>query len=364
MQRQSVPQSPLRSLPVVPSGESRLQQPTAAERRLLSPLRPPSRGWEKTRLTMGAGTALFECGHLGAGLEITNSSCHPEEPTRTLVQHTVPTALLVFGRQGDSLFSFRDGCPPVTIAAGDVWLLAIPEGTVERQFTAGRTTQSAVIRLSPDRFGEVLEEALGGDSFGKVAEPRAVRLALQDRSAPSGLDSILANPLENAHQRLAAECRALDLMGYWLSAPAGQGVAPVPLSDRGLTPFEQQAVRRVMDRLRAGSGDPPGLDLLAAEVGINHVRLNRCFRKAVGMTVFGWWRLDRLQQACTALCRPASSITAIALEYGFSSSSHFSTAFKQAFGQTPQAYRQQTVTVALSADGGVCSANERHPAKA
>ena len=51
----------------------------------------------------------------------------------------------------------------------------------------------------------------------------------------------------------------------------------------------------------------------------------------------------RLSQAAHMLHDRAEKIADIAIKCGFSSQAHFSTAFKDAMGQTPRQYRQQEI---------------------
>ena len=49
---------------------------------------------------------------------------------------------------------------------------------------------------------------------------------------------------------------------------------------------------------------------------------------------------DRIERAKTLLAEPASSVTDIALEVGFSETSSFSAAFRHTTGTTPTEYRR------------------------
>jgi transcriptional regulator GlxA family with amidase domain len=49
----------------------------------------------------------------------------------------------------------------------------------------------------------------------------------------------------------------------------------------------------------------------------------------------------RVAHACKELSQTDRPVTEIGLSTGFSSSQHFSTAFKRVIGTTPRAYREQ-----------------------
>ncbi|NCU21910.1 AraC family transcriptional regulator, partial [Candidatus Falkowbacteria bacterium] len=118
-----------------------------------------------------------------------------------------------------------------------------------------------------------------------------------------------------------------------------------PLGNDG-TPWREagdpgRPLSRVIDALTADLSHPPSLEDLAREAGMSHARLNRCFRRAYGTTVFAWLRDHRLERACHHLRQDAHSITEIAFLCGFSSSSHFAAAFRERHGCSPARYRRQ-----------------------
>lgn len=63
------------------------------------------------------------------------------------------------------------------------------------------------------------------------------------------------------------------------------------------------------------------------------------FRREVGMTPSAYHRQLRLVAARETLRQPGYDVTTVALQYGFSSSQHFSTQFKRAFEVTPREWR-------------------------
>jgi len=64
------------------------------------------------------------------------------------------------------------------------------------------------------------------------------------------------------------------------------------------------------------------------------------FRREVGMTPATHHLHLRLNAARTALRQPAFDITLVAMQFGFSSSQHFSTAFQRAFGLSPRTWQK------------------------
>jgi AraC-like DNA-binding protein len=80
---------------------------------------------------------------------------------------------------------------------------------------------------------------------------------------------------------------------------------------------------------------------VARTAGLSLSHFSRVFRQDVGRSLQDYYQHRRLQQACKLLLNPDHSITDIALELDFASSSHFSNAFKRHMGASPREYRRR-----------------------
>lgn len=99
--------------------------------------------------------------------------------------------------------------------------------------------------------------------------------------------------------------------------------------------FVAQVRSILADRLR----DPPGLDVLAAEVGVSPWHLCRTFHTVTGSTPRAYAEQLRLRAAARRIDDGCTDLTSLAFELGYSSHSHLTARFRQAFGRTPSALR-------------------------
>jgi AraC-like DNA-binding protein len=83
--------------------------------------------------------------------------------------------------------------------------------------------------------------------------------------------------------------------------------------------------------------NPPGLAELAGAAGMSHPKLNRCFRRLYGVTVFQYLRNERFNRARRMLEDQGLTVTETAYAVGYDSLSHFSQAYKNYFGVSPGA---------------------------
>ncbi|MCB9754875.1 MAG: helix-turn-helix transcriptional regulator [Myxococcales bacterium] len=84
--------------------------------------------------------------------------------------------------------------------------------------------------------------------------------------------------------------------------------------------------------------EPRSLAELAEEVGLSPYHAARIFRRYTGASIHGYRTQLRLRSSLPMLARGhEGGLTGVALELGFSSHSHFTTAFRRAFGLPPSA---------------------------
>jgi AraC-like DNA-binding protein len=110
-----------------------------------------------------------------------------------------------------------------------------------------------------------------------------------------------------------------------------------PLPRRAQTPSRARRVA-LADALRARLavrfGERASLGELARELGVSPFHLCRVFREETGHTVHGYLNAARLHHALERVTS-GCDLTALGLELGFASHSHFTYAFRRMFGAPP-----------------------------
>jgi len=109
---------------------------------------------------------------------------------------------------------------------------------------------------------------------------------------------------------------------------------------RVLSSEAQRLVRQAMAYIQAHYAEPLSRQEIAAHVGLSDDYLTSCFHKELGLTPVAYLNRYRVQQARQLLANTHKSITEIALDVGFSSSSYFSRIFRRETGMSPEAYRR------------------------
>ncbi len=88
--------------------------------------------------------------------------------------------------------------------------------------------------------------------------------------------------------------------------------------------------------------NPPALEELARLVNSSPFYLSRQFTQQAGLTMQQYLRQVRMERAAELLRTGKCNVTETALEVGYNSLSHFSSAFHQTFGCCPGLYPLRT----------------------
>jgi AraC-like DNA-binding protein len=132
-------------------------------------------------------------------------------------------------------------------------------------------------------------------------------------------------------ETLEAESLALELLRRVLSGRSSRAAAG------------SIGRRKLVDRAKLVLASDLGrrwtLAAVAADVGVSPVYLTQVFQQVEGLPLYRYQLQLRLARALDLLGDNAG-LTSLALDLGFSSHSHFSAAFKGAYGQTPSAFQR------------------------
>lgn len=114
----------------------------------------------------------------------------------------------------------------------------------------------------------------------------------------------------------------------------------------------ERAIAYVDERAR----ERPGLEELARVACMSPYHFHRTFSRVVGESVRRYVARRALARAAWALARrPALSVTETAMEFGFSSPSDFSRAFRSAYGMSPTEFREVNAAGFASRAGAYAS---------
>jgi AraC-like DNA-binding protein len=127
-------------------------------------------------------------------------------------------------------------------------------------------------------------------------------------------------------RRVPAQARLVGVLLDQLAAARDVSLAlPSPRDPRA---------RRFADLVTRAPGDDSSIAALARRAGASLRTIERCFLRETGVAVGDWRRRVRLFHALRLL-EDGGSVTGVALEVGYASTSAFSQAFTRQFGRSP-----------------------------
>jgi AraC family carnitine catabolism transcriptional activator len=161
----------------------------------------------------------------------------------------------------------------------------------------------------------------------------------------AGLDAMLDKVRREHGDQLA-----LEVADQVMHHPIREGDAPQRHALGGRRQIAHPVLRKAIEAMEGRLDEPLAIPDLAAIAGVSQRRLERLFRKHMGTSAIGYYRMLRLELARVLLTHTSMSIRDISVACGFASLSHFAKSFASLFGKRPSAYREawpETETVPI-----------------
>jgi AraC-like DNA-binding protein len=182
----------------------------------------------------------------------------------------------------------------------------------------------------------LVREVVAGQSAGPaVAAP--TRLTSRQQQL---LASLREAPVLALAQSVWYQAKALEVAAEFFFVAPGDQEFFCQRHQR----ISAERVEKVVAILRERLAEPPTLEELGRAAGCSPFHLSRTFSAATGLTIPQYTRQLRLERAAELLRSGKFNVTEAALEVGYSSLSHFSQAFHEAFGCCPGLYPLRTPT--------------------
>ena len=149
---------------------------------------------------------------------------------------------------------------------------------------------------------------------------------------------ILHCPYKGSAASFFIEAKVMELIACKIDS-LGKITEKIQINKSGS--FKKQDIERLYfarEILNKKVENPPELSDLSRETGISRTKLINGFSHVFGTTPAAYLREIRLKKAKDLISQEDKNLTEIAIMIGYSSSSHFSKAFKAYFGVSPSIY--------------------------
>lgn len=145
------------------------------------------------------------------------------------------------------------------------------------------------------------------------------------------IDAIFSSEREGGLQHLFLESKIKELLLLQL-----ESYSKVQHQDTALIQkYHADKIYQAKAIIEANVGQPCSLIDLAHQVGTNECTLKKGFRALLDTSVHNYWSELKMKKALQMLQESDANIADIAMDTGFKTPQHFSTAFKKYYGITP-----------------------------
>ncbi|WP_276480512.1 helix-turn-helix domain-containing protein [Paraflavitalea pollutisoli] len=154
------------------------------------------------------------------------------------------------------------------------------------------------------------------------------------------LEALLNHSYTGSLENIYINAQVQMLLLYSLECMLGDEKSPEKAIETFQCKFlandaDREKIVRAREILLQHIGEPITIKELSRKVAINECYLKKGFKELFGTTVFDFYQSQRMEHARYLLYEKGLSVTEVSMMLGYSSISHFSTAFKKHTGLKP-----------------------------
>jgi AraC family transcriptional regulator, transcriptional activator of the genes for pyochelin and ferripyochelin receptors len=242
-----------------------------------------------------------------------------------------------FCQKGSGTFEFNGASYQLPLMSKSVILLYNPQKAlpIDLNLSSGSAVVSLVISIK--KFHSLFSEDANHIHFlspenntKKYYDTRPISPAMS-----VVLSQILGTKVHETMQSLYFKGKVYELLSLFFNKSEDADVEQCPF----LVDEENvRKIRKAKEIILNQMTEPPTLQALSAEIGLNIKKLKEGFKQIYGDTVYGYLLDHKMNEARSMLNSKQFNINEISLKLGYSTSSHFIAAFKKKFGTTPKKY--------------------------
>jgi AraC-like DNA-binding protein len=194
-------------------------------------------------------------------------------------------------------------------------------------FTATLLSQFIKSKMNDDSLSENILAFKHTSSFSKT-----IPLCNRTRNILEGLlNNTYTDTLENIYVNAQTQMLLLYSMNCMLGEKEINTISCKFLANED----DRQKIVKAREILIKSIGDPITIKGLSRKVAMNECYLKKGFKEMFGTTIFDFYQSQRMEHAKYLLYEKGLSVTDVSVLLGYSSISHFSTAFKKHTGLKP-----------------------------
>ncbi len=239
--------------------------------------------------------------------------------------------------KGASSFVFNEGRYTLNILEENSLLLYNPQRDLPINLQIDPNSWMVSILVSIKKFHGFFSQEAGYITF--LSDDNKDKKYYKDRvispSMAIVLNQLLSYNLNQSVKSLYFKGKAYELLSLYFNRSEDADVEQCPflVDETNVT-----KIRKAKEIIIARMAEPPSLQELADEIGLNLKKLKEGFKQIYGDSVFSFLFDYKMEVARKLLESGDNNVNEVGHRVGYSTSSHFIAAFKKKYGTTPKKY--------------------------
>ncbi|WP_445731854.1 helix-turn-helix transcriptional regulator [Mariniflexile sp.] len=239
--------------------------------------------------------------------------------------------------KGTSKFVFNEGRYVLNILEENSLLLYNPQRNLPINLEVNRNSWMVSVLISIKKFHGLFSQEADYISF--LNEDNKDKKYYKDGSITPSM-AIVLNQLINYNlnksiKDLYFKGKAYELLSLYFNRSEEANIEQCPFLVDETNVIK---IRKAKEIIVARMAEPPSLQELADEIGLNLKKLKEGFKQIYGDSVFSFLLDYKMEVARKLLESGENNVNEVGLKVGYSTASHFIAAFKKKYGTTPKKY--------------------------
>lgn len=239
--------------------------------------------------------------------------------------------------RGSATFHFNQRSYSLPLLDEHVLLLYNPQRDLPMELDIAPNTQLVTVLISIKKFHSLFSQE--ADQIPFLSEENINKKYYKDHIITPAMAVVLSQILQHQPNalmsRLYLKGKVYELLSLYFNPTEATDIAECPfLVDEENVRKIRNAKQIMLDRMT----QPPSLQELSDEIGLSLKKLKEGFKQLYGSTVYQFVLDYKMDYARQLLGSGSHNVNEVALQLGYSNSSHFIEAFKKKFGTTPKKY--------------------------
>ena len=244
-----------------------------------------------------------------------------------------------FMLEGKSTFIFNDGAYKMTVENGKYIVLYNPIKNLPINAVISEKSSLISILISIKRFHKLFSEDSNNIQFLKDENVNQKYYFENKISNPIFLvlNEIKRFDIKSSTKNLFLKAKVYELFSHLYNRNRDLNIEQCPF----LTNEENfKKIKKAKDIIIENMTNPPSLVELSEEINLSLKKLKEGFKKIYGKPVYQFLIEYKMELAKKLLSDNDYNVNEVSLKLGYSTASHFITAFKNKYGLTPKNFKQ------------------------